>query len=298
MSRKLTDQVWPMRLEPPLKIVLLCLAEHAWEDGSHAQPGLRRLSQHTGYSVSQCRRILRKLEGQGRICQVREGQGRGQRSSYTVHPCRCTCAPLFDQKGVTDGTFSSAGKGVISIPKKVSSGTEKGVISTPFQEDVLISEPNNESNNLKDIAKSNGNWESRIAEAYGQVVGWAISPRDWPLITQHADQIRAAQDQEAAFRALRSQMGLLAVGRGKKPYRYFFKSIEPEEEMRRPRPAKDGNDANGAARSWRDGYSEEDLRRIDRAAKEFEEWKSRHPELDSMSEAERWTKFFALWLAS
>jgi hypothetical protein len=85
-------------------------------------------------------------------------------------------------------------------------------------------EENADPDDLRDINGENDDWETRIAQTYTKVVGWNVAPKDWPLVSAHAAEIRASADQEQAFKALRAQMGILSTSLGHKPYSYFYKS--------------------------------------------------------------------------
>lgn len=60
-------KVWRTDLPPTTKLVLLAVADHASRDGTNAWPSLATLSEMSGVSVRQVRRILRDLEERGML---------------------------------------------------------------------------------------------------------------------------------------------------------------------------------------------------------------------------------------
>ena len=64
MSITAMSLIWPIRIPPPEKLVLMRLADFADDDGGHVFPSLRRLADETGFEERSVRRILRRLEGE------------------------------------------------------------------------------------------------------------------------------------------------------------------------------------------------------------------------------------------
>lgn len=83
VSVRVMAQVWDADLPPNHKLVLLAYADAADDDGTHAFPGEERLSQMTGYSVSQVRRVTRELIDTGKLVRVKRGH-RGQRAEFAI----------------------------------------------------------------------------------------------------------------------------------------------------------------------------------------------------------------------
>lgn len=61
MSIEVMSQVWKLELEPAHRIVLLALADHAHDDGTHVFPSIEYTAWKTGYSEAQTRRIIKAL---------------------------------------------------------------------------------------------------------------------------------------------------------------------------------------------------------------------------------------------
>lgn len=105
MSIKLMARVWEIELDPPRRLVLLCLADHAKDDGSKCFPGVEHVAWKTGYSVRQVQRIITTLRGEGLLEAVaHEKGGRGRPVEYRIHL----------EKGVKKTPFrppAQAGKG-------------------------------------------------------------------------------------------------------------------------------------------------------------------------------------------
>jgi hypothetical protein len=83
MSLYHTRHVWPLVLPPPLKLVLLALADAADPETHECWPGIAYLQRRTGYSDRQLRRHIRELVATGLI-EIRATSKRGRPTRYRV----------------------------------------------------------------------------------------------------------------------------------------------------------------------------------------------------------------------
>ncbi len=112
-------EVYELDLTRGQQSVLLAMAEHADDDGGRCFPSVEYLTWKTGYRERQVQRIRRDLEELGLIVPVAHQRGgRGHATEYRIDL----------SKGVKKTPYER-GKGVISDAQRVSSATQKGVIS-------------------------------------------------------------------------------------------------------------------------------------------------------------------------
>jgi hypothetical protein len=84
MSVRLMEQVWrECHVRPQAKYVLLCIADHARDDGTGANPGLTRIADRTGFSRRIIPKLVRELEADGFLIAHREP---GRQTHYIVRP--------------------------------------------------------------------------------------------------------------------------------------------------------------------------------------------------------------------
>jgi hypothetical protein len=77
--------VWELDLDPPEKIVLLAMADHADHEGRHVFPSVDLISWKTGYSPRQVQRIIRDLEKFGLLIRMGDAAGgRGVTNRYRI----------------------------------------------------------------------------------------------------------------------------------------------------------------------------------------------------------------------
>jgi hypothetical protein len=113
--------VWASSLEDLTEVMLLlCLADHADDDGGNCYPGHRRLARMARVSEKTVGRTLRRLEQDGWIEIMQRGDGRGNFSEYRVNVAairekRCPVVPL-----------SAVRKRGTARKKKGDTGTVKG----------------------------------------------------------------------------------------------------------------------------------------------------------------------------
>jgi hypothetical protein len=109
MSVKTMGAVWELDLEPPRKLVLLAMADHADHDGMNVRPSVRMVAQKTGYSERQVQRIIRELEAAAILVVQEAGTGRGHATHYRiVLPKGDNMTPFTETEPRQDVTHSAA----------------------------------------------------------------------------------------------------------------------------------------------------------------------------------------------
>lgn len=112
MSAELMGAVWKLDLSHSHQAVMLALADHAHDDGTHCYPGVPYIAWKTGYSERNVTRILGDLEAQGLIePQAEKIGGYGRVTEYHIHI----------DKGAKKSPFVKK-----SDRKRVTGQTEKG----------------------------------------------------------------------------------------------------------------------------------------------------------------------------
>lgn len=139
MSGKLVGQVYDLDLPHNEQSIMLALADHGHDDGSHIRPSVGYLAWKTGYTERQVQTILRRLESKGLIEPVAYATGgRGKATEYQMHIERgAKKAPYVPPKGEGIASPYSDAKGeAISSPyekgevlKRVKSDAQKGEVS-------------------------------------------------------------------------------------------------------------------------------------------------------------------------
>lgn len=77
--------VWELDLDPPAKLVLLAMADHADHEGRNVRPSVDLVAWKTGYSPRQVQRIIRELERKHILIRTSAGSGgRGQSTHYRI----------------------------------------------------------------------------------------------------------------------------------------------------------------------------------------------------------------------
>lgn len=74
--------VFETPLPPTDKLVALCLADHAHDDGTHVFPAVATLAEKASLGTTATRSAIRRLEGFGILVQVAKGGGRGNPAEY------------------------------------------------------------------------------------------------------------------------------------------------------------------------------------------------------------------------
>lgn len=121
---------------PTARLVLICLANYAGEDGRNAFPSVKRLSEHTGLSRKSVQANLRKLEEIGII-------EKGDQEIVEAHIKRGDRRPtnynLPIKRGVTDAPRDE--RGVDEDLNGAYLTTQRGVPATPDPSGSVIEEP-------------------------------------------------------------------------------------------------------------------------------------------------------------
>ena len=121
MSVKKISEVWELALPANTKLVLLCFADFANDDGV-CYPSIDRIAHKTGYGVRQVQRIIHsELTSTGLLAILEKGVGgRGNYPVYQVHPEKgVKMSPFNHKKGVKMSPFTQ---------ERVTSTTVKGDI--------------------------------------------------------------------------------------------------------------------------------------------------------------------------
>ena len=113
-------EVWGLRLSHGQQVVMLALADHAHDDGTHCYPGVPYLAWKTGYSERNVTRLLGELEEDGLIePQGGKRGGYGNRTEYHIH------LEKGDKKGAFKGD-NSRKRVTNAAPERVTTRANKG----------------------------------------------------------------------------------------------------------------------------------------------------------------------------
>ena len=83
MSSKAVSWVWnSSKTKGTAKLVLLAIADHAWQDGTNAWPSVERLAKMTGLDPETVRRAVKKAEALGELEVVRKSGGRASKGQH------------------------------------------------------------------------------------------------------------------------------------------------------------------------------------------------------------------------
>jgi len=121
------SQVWEIELVHAQQSVLLAMADHSHDDGSHVYPGVPYLAWKTGYSERNIQRILRELEEAGLIvAEERLLGGKGCAVGYRLEL----------GKGVKKSPYQSRGRQIVTPVGRKAKGdnlSAKGVGMSPLR---------------------------------------------------------------------------------------------------------------------------------------------------------------------
>lgn len=148
MSGKLVGQVYDLDLPHNEQSIMLALADHGHDDGSHIHPSVSYLAWKTGYTDRQVQTILRRLEAKGLIEPVAYATGgRGKATEYQMHIERgVKKSPYVPPKGeVSKRVKSGAQKGEVSRRKGEVSAQKGEVIASPQPKNLREPEENPKS---------------------------------------------------------------------------------------------------------------------------------------------------------
>lgn len=111
--------VWDLDLSHPRQSVMLALADHAHDDGTHCYPGVPYIAWKTGYTERNVTRILADLEEDGLIEAVAgKSGGYGNHTEYEIHIEKGDKKTPFQPKSLR--------KRVTSQTKTLTTQTQKG----------------------------------------------------------------------------------------------------------------------------------------------------------------------------
>jgi len=94
------SQVWELDLPPTEKLLLLCLADFASDDGENVYPSVATMTRKSSMSERTVRRSLRDLEAHGLLEVLDAAPGRVRR--YAIRPGGASVAPPPNDRGQAD----------------------------------------------------------------------------------------------------------------------------------------------------------------------------------------------------
>lgn len=149
MSVYITALVWQYHWTHPEQAVLLALADHAHDDGTHIYPSVEYIAWKSEYSERQVQRILSDLKAKGILEPVRyQRGGRGHATEYHLHI----------EKGVKKSPFQK--KGDITRQKGDILNVKGDTATTP-QPSIESSEPKENLTRVKEWSKNHPYKRSR-----------------------------------------------------------------------------------------------------------------------------------------
>lgn len=105
MSIKMMLQAWELQgLSATQKLVLLCLADHANDQGV-CWPSMERVAARSDVTDRSARRLIRQLEEMGHVSVTEPGGGRGKTPVYHVHPNPDACVRVSEENPDTVSGF-------------------------------------------------------------------------------------------------------------------------------------------------------------------------------------------------
>lgn len=133
MSIKLMAKVWECQFSKDEQSILLAMADHAQDDGTHCYPSVPWIAWKTDYSDRQVQRTIRKLCARGVLVLVRRG-GRGRGHEYRIVLSTAKAkAPFGGGKGDTVSPQLQKGDVVSPITEPILA-VQKGDIASPQSE--------------------------------------------------------------------------------------------------------------------------------------------------------------------
>jgi len=186
MSIKCMTAVWEIEgvLTASQKLVLLCLADHANDDGV-CWPSMPRLAQRSDMKLRNTQRVVHSLIEKGYVEVLEEGGGRGKTTVYRIKPDGVK-GDIQGVNGVNLTSFSEDTKGVISDTKGVISDTkgviqgQKGVIASHTRDEPPI-EPTTEPSDKPQQQQPGRGRRLADGELEGVVKAWkAAGDPPWP----------------------------------------------------------------------------------------------------------------------
>lgn len=92
------SRVWELDLPSTAKVVLLCLADHANDEGAHVYPSVGLTAAKCSLSERAVQNALRDLREDGILVEVRKGGGRGRTTEYRIDLNGVADAPFFVER--------------------------------------------------------------------------------------------------------------------------------------------------------------------------------------------------------
>src|SRR5581483_2309095 len=126
MSARISGLVWELQLPREEKYVLLCLADHAKNDGSDVYPSIGLIAWKTNYSERRVQQIMRSLEGRGLLVRQKEQFGRSRTIIYRINLAAGVQRPRLRRAEIsrvgnpdpdTQGEISAREKGAMKYKK-------------------------------------------------------------------------------------------------------------------------------------------------------------------------------------
>lgn len=172
-------QVWERTLTHGQQAIMLALADHARDDGTHVYPSLSSVARKTGYSLRQVKRIVGELRRLGMLAVVAPAR-RGRPTEYRIHLSAVPEKKPFwkeEARGDTASPQSDAVE-VTSALVEVTSASDCGDIRC----DIEPSDPsrNREQEKLTRATESNSPFNStEVAQMLCQRSGWSGKELIW-----------------------------------------------------------------------------------------------------------------------
>lgn len=165
MSIKLMSAVWDIP-DPELNgarlLTLLCLADHAGDDGLRCYPSVPRLAERSKVSERQVTRVLRWLEAKDYIRIIAKGEGRGNVTQYYLW-LKGDVLSLNTRKGdkVSSYSHQKAVKGDTSDVKGDICDIEKVTFEQPITP-ILGGDPSIESSSSLRASHDDDEWKEVV----------------------------------------------------------------------------------------------------------------------------------------
>lgn len=146
MSGKLMGTVYEYEFSHGEQSILLAMADHAQDDGSHCFPSIRRICWKTGYERRHVQRLMAGLRDSGVLTEVRAATT-NHPVEYAIHLDAATKKPPFEDS-VTGGVISTGG----GLEDQGGRDSEQsGAVPTPPEPSIEPSiEPSTTSSDLED----------------------------------------------------------------------------------------------------------------------------------------------------
>jgi hypothetical protein len=132
LSVRVMTAIWELDLPAEQQQILLAMADHAHDDGTHCYPGIAYLAWKTGRSERTIQRTLRALQATGLVYVVGyEKGGRGHATEYAIDPTKgVRKSPFINERVTPTSPFTpdKAEERVTPVAIKGDTGDVKGDI--------------------------------------------------------------------------------------------------------------------------------------------------------------------------